>query len=201
MLFWPGLIADGPEAEVQVLDVVRHSSRDRVELESWLRLRARRGVGRAGERREGEHGSGAAGAGASGGRGWGGLEPAGGSGDEGVGLVGLPLARARGERSVPAPAGEQLVVGAALDDPAVVEHDDLVGVADGREPVGDRDRRAALGEAVERLLDGALGLGVERARRLVEDSTGGLRSTVRAIAMRCFSPPEKRYPRSPTTVS
>ena len=32
-------------------------------------------------------------------------------------------------------------------------------------------------------------------------STGGLRSTVRAIAMRCFSPPEKRKPRSPTTVS
>ncbi len=30
---------------------------------------------------------------------------------------------------------------------------------------------------------------------------GGLRRTVRAIAMRCFSPPEKRYPRSPTTVS
>ena len=32
-------------------------------------------------------------------------------------------------------------------------------------------------------------------------STGGLRRTVRAIAMRCFSPPEKRKPRSPTTVS
>ena len=32
-------------------------------------------------------------------------------------------------------------------------------------------------------------------------STGGLRRIVRAIAMRCFSPPEKRYPRSPTTVS
>ena len=31
--------------------------------------------------------------------------------------------------------------------------------------------------------------------------TGGLRRIVRAIAIRCFSPPEKRYPRSPTTVS
>ena len=31
--------------------------------------------------------------------------------------------------------------------------------------------------------------------------TGGLRRIVRAIAMRCFSPPEKRKPRSPTTVS
>ncbi len=32
-------------------------------------------------------------------------------------------------------------------------------------------------------------------------STGGLRRIVRAIAIRCFSPPEKRKPRSPTTVS
>ena len=31
-------------------------------------------------------------------------------------------------------------------------------------------------------------------------STGGLRRTVRAIAIRCFSPPLKRNPRSPTTV-
>src|SRR3990170_2924140 len=32
-------------------------------------------------------------------------------------------------------------------------------------------------------------------------STGGFRRIVRAIAIRCFSPPEKRYPRSPTIVS
>jgi hypothetical protein len=51
----------------------------------------------------------------------------------------------------------------------VVEDDDLVGVADGRQAVGDRDRRPALREAVERLLDESLGLGVERAGRLVED--------------------------------
>ena len=29
----------------------------------------------------------------------------------------------------------------------------------------------------------------------------GSRSSVRAIASRCFSPPENRYPRAPTTVS
>ena len=63
---------------------------------------------------------------------------------------------------------EQLVVRAALDDAAAVEHHDLVGVADGRQPVGDRDRRPALGELVQRLLHRALGLGVQRARRLVE---------------------------------
>ncbi len=34
--------------------------------------------------------------------------------------------------------------------------------------MGDRDRRAAFGELVERLLHEPLGLRVERARRLVE---------------------------------
>ncbi len=37
-------------------------------------------------------------------------------------------------------------MGAALDELAVVEDDDLVGVADGGEAVGDDDRRAAGGE-------------------------------------------------------
>ena len=49
-----------------------------------------------------------------------------------------------------------------------VEHDDLICVAHGREPVGDRDRRSSLGKPLERLLDEALGLRVERRRRLVE---------------------------------
>src|SRR5260370_1075355 len=56
--------------------------------------------------------------------------------------------------------------------PAPVEDDDLVRVADGREAVRDGDRRAPLGEAVEGLLHGALGLGVKRARRLVEHEHG-----------------------------
>src|SRR5690606_21703184 len=47
--------------------------------------------------------------------------------------------------------------------------DDAVGVLDRRQPVGDDQRRAALRELVERLLDRALGLGVEGRGRLVED--------------------------------
>ena len=43
--------------------------------------------------------------------------------------------------AVAAARGEQLLVRADLGDAAAVEHDDLVGVADGREPVRDRDRR------------------------------------------------------------
>ena len=41
---------------------------------------------------------------------------------------------------------------------------------------------------------------VSVSRALVASSrtrTRGLRSSVRAIAMRCFSPPEKRWPREP----
>ena len=41
---------------------------------------------------------------------------------------------------------------ALLHDVAVVEHDDVVGVDDGGEPVGDDDRRAPLEGAGERLL-------------------------------------------------
>ena len=98
----------------------------------------------------------------------------------------------RDQRRVVAAAPEQLVVRAALDDLAVVEHDDLVGVADRREAVRDRDRRAPVGELVERLLDLVLGRVSSELVASSSTSTGGLRRIVRAIAMRCFSPPEKR---------
>ena len=57
---------------------------------------------------------------------------------------------------------------AALDDPAAVDDEDHVGGDDRREPVGDRDRRAALHQRLERALDEPLARGVERRRRLVE---------------------------------
>src|ERR671922_834466 len=67
---------------------------------------------------------------------------------------------------------DQLVVRPSLDHLALVEHDDLVGVADRREAVCDHDRRPALREAVELLLHGPLRAGVERARGLVEHQNG-----------------------------
>src|SRR2546428_11479433 len=76
---------------------------------------------------------------------------------------------ARDERGVAAAEVEQLLVRTALDEAAAVEDDDLVGVADGREAVRDRDRRPSLSQPVERVLHGPLGLRVERARRLVQD--------------------------------
>jgi hypothetical protein len=65
--------------------------------------------------------------------------------------------------------GEQLLVGAALHDLAVVEHQDLVGVRDRREPVRDDDRGAPPEGRVECGLHERLVLGVEVTGRLVED--------------------------------
>src|SRR5690348_9794803 len=73
------------------------------------------------------------------------------------------------ERRVEAAAREQLVMRPALDDLAVLEHDDHVGVADRRESVGDDERRASLEERAQGGLDLPLGADVHRARRLVED--------------------------------
>ena len=92
-------------------------------------------------------------------------------------------------------------MGPSLGDTALVEHDDLVGVANRRQAMRDRDDGAAARKPLERGLNRPLGLRIERRGASSSTRIGGLRRIVRAIAMRCFSPPEKRYPRSPTTVS
>ena len=66
-------------------------------------------------------------------------------------------------------AGSQkLRMGAALGDLALVEHDDLVGGDDGREPVRDHERGAVLRDPLQRVLDFMLGVAVERRGRLVQ---------------------------------
>ena len=50
------------------------------------------------------------------------------------------------------PQAEERLVVAALDDRAALQHEDLVGVPDRREAVGDDDRRPVGGEAVDRAL-------------------------------------------------
>jgi hypothetical protein len=47
-------------------------------------------------------------------------------------------------------------VRAVLDDASAVDGEDDVGVSDGREPVGDRDRGATLHQRPESTLDDAL---------------------------------------------
>ena len=76
------------------------------------------------------------------------------------------------ERSVAPAVVEELVVGSDLDHSTMIEYDDLVCVADGRESVGDGERRPALSEALERVLHGPLGLRVERRRGLVKNEDG-----------------------------
>src|SRR5262249_57532044 len=88
----------------------------------------------------------------------------------GVGGGGDELRVTRRQRRVAAARQHEVVVPALLDDSAVVENDDLVGVAHGREPVRNRNRRPALGQTIERFLDEPLRLAVERARRLVYDA-------------------------------
>ena len=60
------------------------------------------------------------------------------------------------ELGVASAAGEELVVGAGLDHPPILDHDDLVGVADGAEAVGDDEAGAPPHEAGEGALDEVL---------------------------------------------
>src|ERR1700736_818484 len=61
------------------------------------------------------------------------------------------------------------LVGAAFEDLALFDDQDLVGAADRREPVGDDEGGSALHQEVEAALDQGFGLGVERAGGLVQD--------------------------------
>ena len=64
---------------------------------------------------------------------------------------------------------------ALLDDPAPVHDQDRVGVADGRQAVGDHERRPALHQSAHGSLDEHLGAGVDRGRRLIEDQDRRIR--------------------------
>ena len=64
---------------------------------------------------------------------------------------------------------QQLVVPAALDDAAALQHQDLVGRLHGAQPLGDDEGRAALHELRQRLLDQVLRLRVHARGGVVED--------------------------------
>src|SRR5207237_1286380 len=65
-------------------------------------------------------------------------------------------------------AAEELLVRPLLDEAAAVDDEDHVGGEDRREPVRDRDRRPALHQGLERVLDEPLARRVQSGRRLVE---------------------------------
>ena len=68
----------------------------------------------------------------------------------------------------------ELLVGPALHDPAAVQDDDPVGVADGGEAVGDDEDGPARQELSQGALDEPLGLGVQVRRGLVQDQDRGV---------------------------
>jgi len=69
---------------------------------------------------------------------------------------------------------DDLAAGAALDDAALVEDEDAVGVPDGGEMVGDDKGGSALEEVAEAFKDQALGFFVEAGTGLVEDHDAGI---------------------------
>src|SRR5437660_8203873 len=64
---------------------------------------------------------------------------------------------------------EQVVMTAALDDPAFGQHQDEIRMLDRREPVRDDEDGAVRHQPVDGLLHQPLRFGIQRARRLVEN--------------------------------
>src|SRR5260370_38435333 len=75
------------------------------------------------------------------------------------------------ERGIAAASFDKIVMAAILDNAARVDDDDPVGAPHGREPVGDDEDGAALGDLLHVLLNHPLALIIKPARRLIEDQT------------------------------
>jgi len=88
-------------------------------------------------------------------------------------LAVLGVVRA-GQTRIPASGSQQLGMRARLDDLPAREHRYLVGALDGREPVGDGDRRPAAGHDGQRRLELALGVVVQGAGGPVADEDAGV---------------------------
>ena len=65
-------------------------------------------------------------------------------------------------------------MGAALGHPAVGDHQDLVGVPDGGQAVGNGDDGLAPGQLRQGVLDQMLVLGIDAGGGLVQDDDGGV---------------------------
>ena len=82
-------------------------------------------------------------------------------------MAGIALLQAE-ERGVAAAAPQQIVMQAALDDLAALDHQNGVGVHDGVQAVGDHDGGAVLAEMVDRLLHGFFGFRIQRRSGFIE---------------------------------
>src|SRR5262245_34604827 len=78
------------------------------------------------------------------------------------------------EGGIAAAGVDQIVMAAVFDDAAGLDGDDPVGAPHRREPVGDDEDRAALGDLLHVLLDHPLALIIKRACCLVKDQDPGI---------------------------
>ncbi|WP_158001383.1 hypothetical protein [Cupriavidus basilensis] len=70
--------------------------------------------------------------------------------------------------------GQQLGVSACLDYTPVFEHDDAIGLADGRGAVRNDDQGSRLAQSRHRHMERLLALGVDAGRSLVQHENGGI---------------------------
>jgi hypothetical protein len=89
--------------------------------------------------------------------------------------IGFEAVLAGVEVVVTAAECEEHLMIAALDDAAAFDYEDLIGAADGREPVGDHEGSSAEHELIQALLDHGFGFGVERTGGFVENQYPRLR--------------------------
>src|SRR4051812_48632695 len=77
--------------------------------------------------------------------------------------------------TIPAIGRDQLAMGSALDDPAVLHHEDLVRALDGRQAMRDDERRSPLAERAQTVADERFALAVQARRRLVQNENARIR--------------------------
>ena len=81
----------------------------------------------------------------------------------------ISLALAIPQAGVDALLAEELCVGAALGDVALIEHDDLIGLDNGGQPVGDHQCRAVPRHLAKSVLDFLFGVAIERRGRFIQN--------------------------------
>lgn len=86
----------------------------------------------------------------------------------------LALLAHRDEIPVQTAGFHQFLMGAGLGDPAVRDHQDLIGIPDGVQPVGNDKQSLALAQLADGLLDVALVVGVHAGGGLVQNDDGGV---------------------------
>lgn len=90
---------------------------------------------------------------------------------------------------------------AALDNLSVIEHENIVGAADGFEAMGNHEDGLFARQRFDCGSKLLLAFGVNVGGGLVENDDGVSFMIALAMEIRCFSPPERLAPPSPPTVS